>query len=154
MRRRRIQPPALILALLILVPSVLWALDFDGDGLSNALEVSIGTDVGSPDTDGDRLSDYEEHHKGVDGYRTNPLEVDSDFDGLTDYEETNEYSTNPILQDTDSDGLPDYEEVFEGLDGHITSPLILSPFQLSFAILAARVEVCTKGRFGLSPNLG
>lgn len=36
---------------------------------------------------------------------------DTDGDGLTDGDEVNEYSTNPLLEDTDNDGVNDYDEV-------------------------------------------
>lgn len=39
------------------------------------------------------------------------LEFDSDLDGLTNYEETNVYLTNPNNPDTDSDGVLDGDEV-------------------------------------------
>lgn len=41
---------------------------------------------------------------------------DTDQDGLTDYEELNEYSTSPYLADSDSDGLSDKEELDVGSD--------------------------------------
>jgi hypothetical protein len=114
---------ALTITAVILVPSLLLMLDFDGDGLSNINEYGIGTDPDNPDTDGDGLSDYEEVKKGRDGYRTNPLNQDSDSDGLLDYAEVNGYGTNPNLMDTDGEGLNDSEEVQEGQDGYITDPL-------------------------------
>ena len=39
------------------------------------------------------------------------FDMDSDNDGLTDYEEFNNYSTNPELPDSDSDGMTDGHEV-------------------------------------------
>lgn len=53
--------------------------DFDGDGLKNLDEISIGTGVFNPDTDGDGLSDGLEVN-----YGTKPLMMDSDNDGLDD----------------------------------------------------------------------
>lgn len=38
-------------------------------------------------------------------------QIDTDRDGLTDYEELNFYETSPYLPDTDSDGLGDKEEL-------------------------------------------
>lgn len=37
--------------------------------------------------------------------------LDTDGDGLSDYEETFVYDTSPYLEDTDSDGFSDYEEL-------------------------------------------
>lgn len=36
---------------------------------------------------------------------------DTDSDGLTDIEETNNYKTSPYLEDTDGDGLSDFDEI-------------------------------------------
>lgn len=91
--------------------------DTDQDGLSDDLEKYIGTDISKNDTDGDGLSDYQE--KVIFNY--NPLEKDSDNDGINDGDEDHdgdnisnlkEYGigTDPILLDTDNDGLNDFEE--------------------------------------------
>lgn len=61
----------------------------------------------SLDTDDDGLNDWEEMNE----YDTDPLSADSDDDGLTDGEEVNEYDTDPNNPDTDGDGLNDGEEV-------------------------------------------
>lgn len=42
--------------------------------------------------------------------------IDTDHDGLNDYEELNFYETSPYLPDTDSDGLNDKEEIEIGSD--------------------------------------
>ncbi len=42
---------------------------------------------------------------------TNPVEPDSDLDGLTDEEEVYIYGTNPLKRDTDGDGLDDKKEI-------------------------------------------
>lgn len=42
--------------------------------------------------------------------------VDTDKDGLSDYDELNIYKTSPYLEDTDSDGISDYDEVAQGTD--------------------------------------
>lgn len=74
-------------------------LDSDGDGVSDAKELSYNTDPFDPDTDNDELMDGEEmggkfHEDEV--YNTNPLNSDTDGDGFTDYEEIKEYETNPL----------------------------------------------------------
>ena len=42
--------------------------------------------------------------------------IDTDQDGLNDFEELNFYQTSPYLPDTDSDGLSDKKELDEGMD--------------------------------------
>jgi large repetitive protein len=83
--------------------------DLDGDGLSNGLEGDLGTDPLDPDTDQDGLGDGEE----VQETDTDPLDEDTDGDGLTDGEELLEYGTDPLDEDTDGDGLTDGVEVHE-----------------------------------------
>ena len=57
--------------------------DPDTDGLTNMGEYLNRTDPNKSDTDGDKLSDFDEIYI----YYTNPLEPDTDFDGLNDFEE-------------------------------------------------------------------
>lgn len=66
--------------------------DFDGDGLSNRVEISLGTDPTVKDTDKDKLSDYEEQKV----YGTNPLAEDTDGDGVSDGKEI-ELGTDPLV---------------------------------------------------------
>lgn len=124
-------------------------IDSDGDGLYDYQEKILGTDSGKKDTDGDGLYDYTEAflsltdplakdtgNAGVsddkrdadkDGfsnldeqkYGTNPLNKDTDGDGIVDRSEingTNGYVSDPLKEDTDSDGLPDNEEIKLKLD--------------------------------------
>lgn len=42
--------------------------------------------------------------------------IDTDGDGLSDYDELYIYKTSPYLEDSDSDGFSDYEEVMNGKD--------------------------------------
>jgi outer membrane protein OmpA-like peptidoglycan-associated protein len=90
-------------------------IDTDGDGLTDNIEMEIGTDINKADTDEDGLSDFEEY----DQYKTDPLNPDSDGDGLNDGDEVNSYNTDPLNEDTDGDGLTDWEEV----NTHRTNPL-------------------------------
>ena len=41
---------------------------------------------------------------------------DTDHDGLSDFEETNNYQTSPFLEDTDGDGINDGQEIALGKD--------------------------------------
>jgi Subtilase family/Bacterial TSP3 repeat len=100
-------------------------LDTDSDGMGDACD---------PDDDNDGLSDGLEASIGTD-----PLVVDTDTDGLTDYEEVawdgdaSSYlpgsDLNPLAADTDNDGLTDYQEVaWDGnasyLPGFDPNPLV------------------------------
>jgi len=64
------------------------------------------------DSDFDGLSNYQE----VNLYHTNQEQFDSDYDGLNDYEEVMIYKTNPNNPDTDGDFMNDKEEILKGFD--------------------------------------
>ncbi|MFW6347840.1 MAG: OmpA family protein, partial [Cyclonatronaceae bacterium] len=68
------------------------------------------------DSDGDGVSDYDEMFV----HDTDPLGSDSDDDGLSDGDEVDVYGTDPLNPDTDEDGLNDYDEVMV----HNTDPLV------------------------------
>ncbi|HUT81933.1 MAG TPA: hypothetical protein VMZ29_12080 [Candidatus Bathyarchaeia archaeon] len=63
------------------------------------------------DSDGDFLTDAWEQDFGTD-----PLNADTDFDGLNDYQEIDRYSTDPFDPDSDDDGWFDGKEVSWGTD--------------------------------------
>ena len=42
--------------------------------------------------------------------------VDTDNDGISDYDEVNLYGTDPNNPDTDGDGISDYDEILQGTD--------------------------------------
>ena len=81
-------------------------IDSDGDGLSDAEEAAIGTDPNNPDTDGEGLTDGDE----VNIYLTNPLDRNTDKDGINDRIEIEFKFTDPLNPDTDGDGLTDGQE--------------------------------------------
>ena len=91
--------------------------DTDGDGLTDPMEEYYGTDITMIDTDEDELTDYDE----IALFGTDPLDSDSDGDGILDSEEDYDEDgidnltelldgTDPVAADTDMDGLNDYEE--------------------------------------------
>lgn len=43
-------------------------------------------------------------------------DMDTDGDGLSDYDEIYVYGTSPYLADTDSDGISDYDEIMQNTD--------------------------------------
>lgn len=120
--------------------------DQDLDGLSDELELEIGTDPNNPDTDGDGLPDgYEYLILGTDALKvdtdgngiadsdedfdndslsnlkeyeigTDPNNPDTDGDGLSDGDEVTVYHTDPLNVDTDGDTLEDYDEILLGMD--------------------------------------
>lgn len=127
------------------VPDIWHYLDYDQDGVSDFVEINSGTDMLLEDTDFDGLDDWTELYvaASVATYEystfnplvgitmstntslpqnkryTSPTEPDTDFDGLSDYDEL-QYGTDPTQGDTDLDGLSDYDELmvyyaFEGL---------------------------------------
>jgi outer membrane protein OmpA-like peptidoglycan-associated protein len=89
--------------------------DDDMDGLTTREEKELGTDPMNPDTDGDGLKDGDEVNK----YMTNPLNKDTDGEGLNDGDEILKYKTDPNKPDTDGDTLKDGEE----LTKYMTDPL-------------------------------
>ncbi|GGE79492.1 VWA domain-containing protein [Priestia taiwanensis] len=101
--------------------------DTDEDGLPDGYEYQyLGSNLLKKDTDGNGTTDDQEDFD-ADGLsnlkeyelKTNPLNADSDFDGLKDSDEVNTYSTEPINEDTDGDGLTDGNEISQG-----TNPLV------------------------------
>jgi hypothetical protein len=87
--------------------------DLDGDGLSAAEELALGSDPNNIDSDGDGLID------GFDGLiaiALVPGGVDFNGDGFADGERDAGILTDPTDGDSDNDGLSDGEEVFYGSD--------------------------------------
>ena len=138
------------------------ALDSDEDGAEDYIEEYFGTDTKVPDTDGDGLSDFielyslvldplskdtdkngvEDGAEDLDGdglsnilevqLDTSILEMDTDEDGLNDFEEYSVYTTSPTHYDTDGDVVSDGKEIEIG-----TNPLLA---QESFHIQIASKE--------------
>jgi hypothetical protein len=93
-------------------------LDLDGDGDDEIVAAwEDGTlqahtpNVLADDADADALASYGE---GVAG--TDPLDPDTDADGLLDGEEVYTFGTDPLDADSDDDGLDDGAEVAGGTD--------------------------------------
>ncbi len=80
--------------------------DEDGDGLSNLEEYMALTNAYLEDTEYDGLTDYDE----IMIYGTNPSEYDTDFDGVGDWTEI-QRGTDPLNPDTNGDGITDGDEV-------------------------------------------
>ena len=86
-------------------------LDDDNDGLTDQEETEAGTNPLNPDSDGDGLTDGAE----VNTHETNPTLIDSDGDGLTDSQELTgfirpDWTTDPNNIDSDGDSISDFDE--------------------------------------------
>jgi hypothetical protein len=85
-------------------------------GIPDSWLRSYGLDPNDPtiadqDPDRDGLTNLQEFQLG-----TNPINPDTDSDGLSDGDEVNKYHTNPLLADTDGDRIPDGIEIQTGTD--------------------------------------
>ncbi len=106
------------------------AVDSDGDGLTDAQELALGTDPTKMDSDGDGLSDGLEVYLAARGGPFNPvwtadgssvnkgckadqIGVDADHDGVLDCDE-DFLGTSPTKFDSDGDGIPDGMEWLMG----------------------------------------
>ena len=78
----------------------------DDDVYLKHYEVDYGCRA-AVDTDGDGINDFDE----VGQYGTDPLDADTDGDGLPDGDEIEQYGTDPLDIDSDGDGLGDGFEV-------------------------------------------
>ena len=90
----------------------------DNDTINRTLldGTTIFNNLIDPDSDNDGVLDGDEWANNSD-----MLVVDTEGDGLTDFQELKIYYTNPCDPDTDWDGLSDYEEVYLGLDNNYTN---------------------------------
>ena len=91
----------------IMENSTQWADAVDAYVAAGYLFERVGLDPLNPDTDGDGLTDGQE----INTTHTNPLLEDTDGDGLPDGAEVNTYGSNPLLVDSDGDGISDRDEV-------------------------------------------
>ena len=85
--------------------------DTDGDGLNDYSELVIGTSPLIKDSDSDGTDDGVDDNPTIHDWKL----IDSDNDGLTDYEEVFEKETNRFDSDTDGDGI---------IDGQDNQPLL------------------------------
>lgn len=94
------------------IDPALFEIDSDGDGVSDGIEIAIGTDLNNPDSDNDGLDDGDEIWE----YATNPLNPDTDDDGISDGDEVHVHGTDPNNADTDGDLFYDGGELIRGTD--------------------------------------
>ena len=110
--------------------------DTDNDGLSDFVEVRVGTDATVADSDSDGIRDAQEvfgFPLGGQTWYANALGVDSNNDGLTDGQEWGFDANNNPRQtplDTDGDNLPDLFDPDNDNDG-VADRQDLAPFTVS-----------------------
>ncbi|BBM04122.1 hypothetical protein GL2_41960 [Microbulbifer sp. GL-2] len=89
--------------------------DTDSDGMGDMYEFEYGLDLLADDSvgdiDADGLTNLQEYALG-----SSPIDIDTDGDFLSDFEESNTYGTSPIIADTDGDHMRDGWEVLYALD--------------------------------------
>jgi len=101
-------------------------IDLDSDQLPDGFELRFGYKNGKNDSNDDGVLDtYEdEDNDTIDNIfewknRTNPLDNDTDNDGISDFDEINgtfNKTTDPTTPDTDGDAIPDKWEIDHNLD--------------------------------------
>ncbi|MFN4884976.1 MAG: gliding motility-associated C-terminal domain-containing protein, partial [Bacteroidota bacterium] len=143
-----LDPCEYVVSSVTLTPSANWyALDCDGDSLSNGDELVNNTDVFNPDTDGDGVTDGTEVADNT--IPTDPcslvltsisltpiaswVDLDCDNDDLTNGDEV-AYNTDPFNPDTDGDGVVDGVEVADA-----TIPT--DPCSLTFASITLEPSI-------------
>lgn len=84
--------------------------DLDNDGLTNAFEISIGSDPTNPDTDGDGIPDRDELGPKLEL-------IDTDGDGIPDILES-------AIHDKDGDCIPDQYDAENDVPNDDLSPMI------------------------------
>ncbi|MEZ4281640.1 MAG: FG-GAP-like repeat-containing protein [Myxococcota bacterium] len=88
--------------------------DTDGDGLTDAAELVLGTDPNLADSDGDGVGDGAEVGNPASPTNTDgdalidALDPDDDDDGIPTLAEDSNGNGNPLDDDTNNDGIPDY----------------------------------------------
>ncbi|WP_306640106.1 hypothetical protein [Sanyastnella coralliicola] len=103
-----------------LTPTLYEVLVTDTIGCVDTLSVDVPGTPSEVDTDGDGLTDYEEEEE----YGTDPENPDSDGDLVSDGEEVDEIGSDPNDPDTDDDDVNDGAELYFT----ITNPLVADDF--------------------------
>lgn len=96
--------------------------DTDGDKVSDFEEATNQADPRSGDTDGDGLSDFDEWNVVL----SSMTNQDGDGDGLSDLVEYQYNKTSPTLKDTDGDGISDAEELDQNRNPRIADRPVFS----------------------------
>jgi len=112
------------------------------DGLDNDCDNKVDETDCSPDSDFDGLSDNDETFI----YYTDPNFNDTDYDGLLDGEEITMHKTNPLNPDSDHDGLNDGYEI-----NTLTNPLTKTNWDFTFNYQGT-THIRTQNGLGITDN--
>ena len=107
--------------------------DTDADGLNDFVEICLGTDPYYFDTDLDGITDTVEINGftfGTHTFYSNPHEIDSNGDGLSDAEEWPAPYGSAPAHDPDNDSIPNLWDADNDGDG-ILDELDMAPFSVS-----------------------
>ncbi|QQM64753.1 hypothetical protein JG479_02445 [Pseudoalteromonas sp. LC2018020214] len=89
--------------------------DSDGDRLNDYQEADLGTDIYNADSDFDGMSDFDEVNNGLSPLDATDATADADNDGLSNLDELL-FGTDINNADTDGDGVSDGDEIQLGLN--------------------------------------
>ena len=112
--------------------------DVDGDGLNDNAELQVGTDHTLADSDYDGLADFAEvttftQYAGSNNkFYSNPLDPDTNGDGINDGQEcfVKQYSPSAPCSDSDGNGVPDFLS-FDNDGDKVSDTIDISPDMLS-----------------------
>ena len=89
--------------------------DTDSDGLKDIQEDELGTDIYNADSDFDGMSDFDEFNNGLNPLDATDAAADADNDGVSNSDELL-FGTDINNADTDGDGVSDGDEITFGTD--------------------------------------
>ncbi len=130
----------LVVAHQTLPPSTAWnTADCDNDGVTNADELTDGTDPLNPDSDGDGVKDGTEKTDGTDAkdgckfiqaHQTVATSItwnsaDCDGDGTNNRQEILN-NTDPLAGDSDGDGVLDNQEILDGTNKNNSCDFVIA----------------------------
>lgn len=116
-------------------------IDLDNDGIPDEFE-DMSKWIDMQDSDGDTLPDDVENWLG-----SNSNDVDTDQDGLTDYDERFVYFTDANLKDTDEDGAEDKWEIDNEHNPIVYDEKFTLTKEVGTYDITASVSLETKGCF-------
>lgn len=116
-------------------------------GLPGMEAIDSSWAASSIDSDGDGLTDQQETQNGLDPFDPSDASADPDADGIISSDEINIYHTDPLNADSDMDGIADGAEIANGLNPNDASDANLDPDQ-DFLTNAEEINI-----YGSNPSI-